>query len=202
MDKAFWDSKYSVDEYVYTKDVNRFVKEHLSDLAPGKMIDLAGGEGRNTVFFAQKGWQAENIDLSAVGLVKCEKLAKERNVLENVFTTNASALDFESKLAPVDLGVIAYLQIPQAELAIAITRLVENIKPGGLFFGVWHALENLRDGFGGPQNPEVLPSESSMKTLLASLPLEISFVANRDGQVQTKEGLKPSITLTAMATRI
>ena len=47
MDKAFWDIKYSVDEYVYTKDVNRFVKESLSDLAPGKMIDLAGGEGRN-----------------------------------------------------------------------------------------------------------------------------------------------------------
>jgi SAM-dependent methyltransferase len=199
MDKAFWDSKYSVDEYIYTKDVNRFVKESLSDLAPGKMIDLAGGEGRNTVFFAEHGWQAENIDLSPVGLVKCEKLAKEREVQELVFTTNASALDFESKLAPVDLGVIAYLQIPQTELAIAIKRLIENIKPGGVFFGVWHALENLKDGFGGPQNPEVLPSESSMKTLLASLPLEIQFVTNRDGQVQTKEGLKPSITLTAMA---
>jgi SAM-dependent methyltransferase len=199
MDKAFWDSKYSVDEYVYTKEVNRFVKESCSDLAPGKMIDLAGGEGRNTVFFAEKGWQAENIDLSPVGLVKCEKLAKEREVQELVFTTNASALDFESKLAPVDLGVIAYLQIPQFELAIAIKRLVENIKPGGVFFGVWHALENLKDGFGGPQNPEVLPSESSMKALLSSLPLEIQFVTNRDGQVQTKEGLKPSITLTAMA---
>jgi SAM-dependent methyltransferase len=199
MDKAFWDSKYSVDEYIYTKDVNRFVKESLSDLAPGKMIDLAGGEGRNTVFFAEHGWQAENIDLSPVGLVKCEKLAKEREVQELVFTTNASALDFESKLAPVDLGVIAYLQLPQTELAIAIKRLIENIKPGGVFFGVWHALENLKDGFGGPQNPEVLPSESSMKTLLASLPLEIQFVTNRDGQVQTKEGLKPSITLTAMA---
>ncbi len=201
MDKAFWDSKYSVDEYVYTKDVNRFVKEHLSDLASGKMIDLAGGEGRNTVFFAEKGWQAENIDLSAVGLEKCQKLAAEKNVSDRVFTTNASALDFDSKLAPVDLGVCAYLQIPQAELSIAITRLVENIKPGGVFFGVWHALENLKDGFGGPQNPEVLPSETSMTALLSALPLEIAFVTNRDGQVQTKEGLKPSITLTAMATK-
>ena len=199
MDIAFWDSKYSVDEYVYTKDVNRFVKESCSDLAPGKMIDLAGGEGRNTVFFAEKGWQAENIDLSPVGLVKCEKLAKERDVLENVFTTNASALDFVSKLAPVDLGLCAYLQIPQEQLTVAITRLVDNIKPGGVFFGVWHALENLKDGFGGPQNPEVLPSEESMTKLLSSLPLEIKFVTNRDGQVQTKEGLKPSITLTAMA---
>jgi hypothetical protein len=201
MDKAYWDSKYSVDEYIYTKDVNRFVKEHLSYLAPGKMIDLAGGEGRNTVFFAEKGWQAENVDLSSVGLEKCEKLAAEKSVAELVFTTNASALVFESKLAPADLGVVAYLQIPQAELAVAIERLVSNIKPGGVFFGVWHALENLKDGFGGPQNPDFLPSEESMTALLSSLPLEIAFVTNRDGQVQTKEGLKPSITLTAMATK-
>jgi SAM-dependent methyltransferase len=202
MDKAFWDSKYSTDEFVYTKDVNRFVKESLSDLAPGKMIDLAGGEGRNTVFFAENGWQAENIDLSSVGLEKCQRLAAERGVSDNVFTTHASALDFESKLAPVDLGVCAYLQIPQKDLEIAITRLVENIKPGGVFFGVWHALENLKDGFGGPQDPAVLPSTESMTKLLSSLPLEISFVTNRDGQVQTKEGLKPSITLTAMAIKV
>jgi SAM-dependent methyltransferase len=202
MDKAFWDSKYSTDEYVYTKDVNRFVKESLSGLAPGKMIDLAGGEGRNTVFFAENGWQAENIDLSSVGLEKCQRLAAERGVSDKVFTTHASALDFESKLAPVDLGVCAYLQIPQPELEIAITRLIDNILPGGVFFGVWHALENLKDGFGGPQDPAVLPSTESMTKLLSSLPLEISFVKNRDGQVQTKEGLKPSITLTAMATRV
>ena len=202
MDKACWDSKYSVDEYIYTKEVNRFVKESLSDLAPGKMIDLAGGEGRNTVFFAERGWQAENVDLSSVGLEKCQALAAEKNVSDLVFTTNASALDFDSKLSPVDLGVCAYLQIPQAELTIAVERLVKNIKPGGVFFGVWHALENLKDGFGGPQNPEVLPSESSMNSLLSSLPLEIQFVTNRDGQVQTKEGLKPSITLTAMAIKL
>ncbi|MCX6478824.1 MAG: class I SAM-dependent methyltransferase [Micrococcales bacterium] len=202
MDKAYWNSKYSVDEYVYTKDVNRFVKEHLSNLASGKMIDLAGGEGRNTVFFAERGWQAENVDLSSVGLEKCQALAAEKNVSDRVFTTNASALDFDSQLAPVDLGVCAYLQIPQAELAGAITRLVENIKPGGVFFGVWHALENLKDGFGGPQNPDFLPSEESMTALLSSLPLEIEFVTNRDGQVQTREGLKPSITLTAMAHKL
>jgi len=202
MDKAFWDSKYATDEYVYTKDVNRFVKESLSDLAPGKMIDLAGGEGRNTVFFAENGWQAENIDLSSVGLEKCQKLAAERGVSDHVFTTQASALDFESKLAPVDLGVCAYLQIPQQQLEVALARLVQNIKPGGVFFGVWHALENLEDGFGGPQDPSVLPSTESMTKLLSSLPLEISFVKNRDGQVQTKDGLKPSITLTAMATRL
>ena len=202
MDKAFWDEKYSTKEYVYTKDVNRFVKESLSDLKPAKMIDLAGGEGRNTVYFAEKGWQAENVDLSSVGLEKCSALGAERGVSDKVFTTKASALDFVSKLAPVELGVCAYLQIPQADLEVAITRLVKNILPGGVFFGVWHALENLKEGFGGPQNPELLPSTESMTALLSKLPLEISFVTNRDGQVKTKEGLKPSITLTAMTIKV
>jgi hypothetical protein len=119
MDKAFWDSKYSTKEYVYTKEVNRFVQEHLEALAPGKMIDLAGGEGRNTVFFAQKGWQAENIDLSSVGLEKCKALAKERGVSDKVVTTNASALDFVSKLAPVDLGVL----LPIFRFLLKILRL-------------------------------------------------------------------------------
>lgn len=202
MDKAFWDSKYSTEDYVYTKEVNRFVKESLSHLAPAKMIDLGGGEGRNTVYFAKKGWQAENIDLSSVGLDKCLLLAGELGVLDRVVTTNASATEFVSKLAPVDLGLIAYLQIPRAELEVAISRLVENILPGGVFFGVWHALENLEDGFGGPQNPEVLPSETSMAEILLRLPLEIELITNRDGQVQTREGLKPSITLTALGIKI
>jgi SAM-dependent methyltransferase len=202
MDKAYWDQKYSVDEYIYTTEVNRFVKQHLADLTSGKMIDLAGGEGRNTVFFAEKGWQAENIDLSSVGLAKCEKLASERNVSERVFTTQASALDFESKLAPVDLGVVAYMQINHKDLKAGITRLVATLVPGGTFFGVWHALENLKDGFGGPQDPTVLPSIESMSEILGSLPVKVEFITNRDGQVQTKQGLKPSITLTALATRL
>jgi SAM-dependent methyltransferase len=202
MDKAFWDQKYSVDEYIYTTEVNRFVKQHLADLTPGKMIDLAGGEGRNTVFFAEKGWQAENIDLSSVGLAKCEKLAAERNVSDLVFTTEASALDFESKLAPVDLGVVAYMQINHKDLKAGINRLVANLVPGGSFFGVWHALENLNEGFGGPQDPNVLPSIKSMSEILGELPLRVEFITNRDGQVQTKQGLKPSITLTALATRL
>jgi SAM-dependent methyltransferase len=202
MDKAFWDQKYSVDEYIYTTEVNRFVKQHLADLTPGKMIDLAGGEGRNTVFFAEKGWQAENIDLSSVGLAKCEKLAAERNVSDLVFTTQASALDFESKLAPVDLGVVAYMQINHEDLKSGIARLVDCLAPGGSFFGVWHALENLKEGFGGPQDPNVLPSVESMTKILGELALKVEFITNRDGQVQTKQGLKPSITLTALAIRL
>jgi SAM-dependent methyltransferase len=164
-------------------------------LTPSKAIDLAGGEGRNTVWLAEQGWQVENVDISSVGLAKCEAFASERGVAQRVTTLCASGADFKSTLAPVDLGIVPYLQVPAALLNASLANLIAQIKPGGHLVGVWHARENLEGGFGGPQNPDVLPSVASMKEFCESMPLEVEVCELREGQVQTKEGLKPSITL-------
>jgi SAM-dependent methyltransferase len=204
MDAEGWDKKFDVPDYIYTKDVNRFVKELcepiIEKIGPvGKVIDLAGGEGRNSVWFAEHGWQVENIDFSNKALTKFLAFAEERNVSVNCFANRADATGFESVLTPVDIGVCAYLQIPQSDLEDALDNLIENIRSGGYLVGVWHALDNLENGFGGPQDPAVLPSESSMRQFLEQYDLEIEFLGNRDGQVQTSQGLKPSITLVLLA---
>lgn len=204
MDSSYWDEKFDVENYIYTKEVNRFVKEYceplIKNIGPvGKVIDLAGGEGRNSVWFAEHGWQAENIDFSSKGLTKFLAFAEERGVVDKCFANRADATGFESVLTPVDIGVCAYLQIPQQDLFDALDNLIENIKPGGYLMGVWHARENLDGGFGGPQNPLVLPTASEIREFLEHYPLEIEFLGNRDGQVQTREGLKPSTTLVLLA---
>lgn len=204
MDAEGWDKKFDVPDYIYTKDVNRFVKELcepiIEKIGPvGKVIDLAGGEGRNSVWFAEHGWQVENIDFSSKALTKFLAFAEERNVSVNCFANRADATGFESVLTPVDIGVCAYLQIPKSDLEDALDNLIENIRSGGYLVGVWHALDNLENGFGGPQDPAVLPSESSMRQFLEQYDLEIEFLGNRDGQVQTSQGLKPSITLVLLA---
>lgn len=204
MDSSYWDAKFDVENYIYTKDVNRFVKEYCEPLikqigSVGKVIDLAGGEGRNAVWFAEHGWQAENIDFSSKGLTKFLAFAEERGVVAKCFANRADATGFESVLMPVDIGVCAYLQIAQPDLFDALDNLIENIKPGGYLMGVWHARENLDGGFGGPQDPKVLPTASELKQFLEQHPLEIEFLGNRDGQVQSRDGLKPSTTLVLLA---
>lgn len=199
MDSSYWDDKYSTDEFVYTKLENRFVVEFCSDLEGETAIDLAGGEGRNSVYLAKRGWQVENIDFSQVALDKYLKYSEEENVLDKCSATCSSALDFVPKTTPVDLGVIAYLQINQADLKVAILRLATNIKPGGCLFGVWHSRDNLAGGFGGPRDPEVLPDVSTITAALEGSNLEIKVLENRDGQIQTREGLKPSVTLVLLA---
>jgi hypothetical protein len=105
-------------------------------------------------------------------------------------------------LTPVDIGVVAYLQVPYNDLADALDTLVENVRKGGHILGVWHALENLADGYGGPRDEAVLPSVASLAEICADLPVEIEVLTNRDGQVQTKDGLKPSITVILLARRL
>ncbi len=196
----YWDLKYDTDEFIYTKTANRFVVELCSDLAPGAAIDLAGGEGRNTVWLAERGWQVEDVDVSATGLAKASAFAKERGVGNLVSTLCASGADFVSTVAPADLGVVAYLQVPHALLQASLKNLVSQLKPGATLVGVWHARENLGVGFGGPQDPEVLPSIETMTQICAELPIKVNSLELRDGQVQTKDGLKPSVTLVLSAT--
>ena len=131
--------------------------------------------------------------------VKSLKFAERRVVSDLYFAHVADATGFESVLTPVDVGVIAYLQASNEDIFDAIDCLVENIKKGGYLIGVWHARENLQGGFGGPQDPAVLPSASELAEFLAELPVEVEVLENRDGQIQTKEGLKPSVTLVLKA---
>jgi len=197
---AYWNAKYEVSEFIYTKVANRFIVELCEPLTPGVAIDLAGGEGRNTVWLAEHGWRVENVDISSVGLQKCMAFAVERGVSERISVLQASGADFKSTLAPVDLGIVPYLQVDEPLLAASLKNLVSQIKPGGHLVGVWHARENLGVGFGGPQDSAVLPSVESMTQICAGLSLDVEVCELRDGQVQTKDGLKPSITLVLKAT--
>ena len=201
--REYWNDKFgATEELVYTETVNRFVKQYCEDLPKGKMIDLAGGEGRNAIFFAEKGWQVENIDISNVGLTKFLKFAEERGVTEKVFANCADATGFESVLTPVDLGVVAYLQIEVNDLADALDCLIESIRKGGVLFGVWHSRANLGSDYSGQQNPDLLADIDEIREIMADQPVEIEVLENLEGQIQTKDGLKPSITLVLKAKKL
>jgi SAM-dependent methyltransferase len=201
--QQYWNEKFAAtDELIYTDTVNRFVKEFCGELPKGKMIDLAGGEGRNAIFFAEKGWRVENIDISSVGLTKFLKFAEDRAVSEKVFANCADATGFESVLTPVDLGVVAYLQLEVNDLADALDCLIENIRKGGVLFGAWHSRANLSSDYSGQQNPDLLVDIDEIREIMGDQPVEIEVLENLEGQIQTKDGLKPSITLVLKATRI
>ena len=204
MDSKYWDDKYSTEEFIYTKIENRFVVELCSPLGKTgskRAIELAGGEGRNSVWLAKQGWHVENVDFSQKALDKYLAFAEEEGVLDRCIANCADALKFVPAFSPVELAVIGYLQIPEAQLEVATRRIAGYVAPGGHLMGVWHSRDNLAGGFGGPRDPDVLPNVESITKALEGTGLTIDILENREGQIQTKEGLKPSTTLVLLATR-
>ena len=67
--------------YIWGKAPSGFARE-LSALVPrgGRVLDLGCGEGRDSVYFASRGFAVTGVDASAAGLDKAERLAAEQRV--------------------------------------------------------------------------------------------------------------------------
>jgi SAM-dependent methyltransferase len=168
MDANAWDERYAASELVWSAGPNRFVAEELADLPPGTAVDLAAGEGRNAIWLARRGWSVTAVDFSQVALDKGRTLAGD-TALEWVC---ADATTWRPP-QPVDLTVVAYLQLPADQRRAAVRGAVESLTPGGTFLLVAHDSTNLTEGTGGPQDPAVLMTAEDVLADLDGLPLEV-----------------------------
>lgn len=176
-----WDLRYAEAEMVWSLEPNEFVVEYLSHLPAGKMLDLGGGEGRNALWFASRGWRVENSDFSAVAIGKFLQRAEHEGLTDHCTGTAIDATHPESCVTkPVDLAVMAYLQIRSADLAAAIATAAQSLCSKGTLFGVWHARENLKHGFGGPPSPELNPTQDELRLACEALGLNIHTLCLRD----------------------
>jgi SAM-dependent methyltransferase len=170
VDSQQWDERYSGTEFEWTTQPNQFVAAELAGLRPGQAIDLAAGEGRNTVWLAERGWRVTAVDFSRVGLEKGQKLSAARGIdPARVDWIVADLRDYEPGRGAYDLALIAYLQVGRQLRAAVLARAAAALRPGGTVFVVGHDLANLTEGVGGPQDPQVLYSPDAVSAELSGL---------------------------------
>ena len=151
MDPQAWDERYAASELIWSAAPNQFVAAELTDLTPGRAVDLAAGEGRNAIWLAGLGWEVTAVDFSQVALDKGSRLAGELPVT----WVRADATTWSAEPA-YDLVVIAYLQLAAGERRAAVRNGFAALRPGGTFLLVAHDTTNLTEGTGGPQDAGVL----------------------------------------------
>ena len=170
MDARAWDERYAAAELVWSQEPNQFVAAELADLAPGTAVDLAAGEGRNAIWLASRGWSATAVDFSQVALDKGARLTAD--LAGDVTWVCADATAWQPP-APVDLVVIAYLQVPAEDRRRAVRSAVTMLRPGGTLLLVAHDSTNLTEGTGGPQDPAVLMTADDVLADLEGIDVEV-----------------------------
>jgi SAM-dependent methyltransferase len=170
VDSQQWDERYSHAEFQWTTRPNQFVADELAGLPPGRALDLAAGEGRNTVWLAKRGWRVTAVDFSRVGLEKGRMLSAVRGVDDaQVDWIVADLHDYEPEHGAFDLVLIAYLQVIPELRASVLARAAAALAPGGTLFVIGHDLTNLAEGVGGPQDPDVLYTPEAVRAELPGL---------------------------------
>jgi SAM-dependent methyltransferase len=197
MDREEWDDRYRTDGLIWHAPPNRFLVEEAENLAPGRALDLACGEGRNALWLAERGWQVTGVDFSAVGLAKARRLASERAL--DLLLVEADVLSWEPPTGAFDLVIVMYLQLPAGARRRALQRAASALAVGGVLLVVGHDSTNLVDGIGGPQDPAVLFSPDDVAGDLEGLQIERAERARRP--VATEQGEVDAIDAIVRAAR-
>lgn len=195
MDKAGWDARYGGDELIWSAEPNRFLVEEVADLAPGRALDLASGEGRNAIWLARQGWRVTGVDFSSAGMTKARR---HSDGLEIEWVV-ADLADYVPEPGTFDLVIIFYLHVAADLRRVVIERASSAVGPGGVLLIAAHHLDNLEHGYGGPQDPAILPTEAELAAEVAGLELVKAERVLRE--VDTPEGPKRAIDALVRAMR-
>ncbi|TFV94270.1 class I SAM-dependent methyltransferase [Algoriphagus kandeliae] len=163
--KQFWDERYAAEDYVYGKEPNRFFQAKLLDLKPGKALFPAEGEGRNSVFAAENGWEVFAFDISDSARMKAERLAAERGVTIHYQVGTLDQMKFEPE--SFDLLVLIFAHFPGDIRHSLHQNLLRLLKPGGTLileaFSKEHLEYNsINPKAGGPKDVKMLFSKEEL----------------------------------------
>ncbi|MDJ0992224.1 MAG: class I SAM-dependent methyltransferase [Dinoroseobacter sp.] len=154
-----WNERYDRPDYLFGTEPADFLKaqaQHLPET--GRVLVVADGEGRNSVYLAGRGLDVTAFDYAPNALTKAQSLAEARGV--EVSFRQADIFQWNWSAAPYDAVVAIFIQFmgPQPRRAV-FEGLKTALKPGGVLLLHGYAPRQVQYGTGGP------PAEENMYTL-------------------------------------
>jgi SAM-dependent methyltransferase len=175
---SFWDDRYRGEAYAYGVEPNDFLRESAASIPKGRVLCLAEGEGRNAVYLASLGYAATAVDLSAEGLRKAERLARERGVSLEVVQTDLA--DYELPAATFTGIVSIFAHVPRAVRQRLHAQIPAALAVGGVFVLEAYRPEQIPLATGGPRDAALMPTLAELREELAPLELVIAREVERE----------------------
>jgi SAM-dependent methyltransferase len=171
-----WDDRYAGDDYLFGTEPNQFLvscRDRIggADLTGTRVLCIADGEGRNSVWLAGQGCGVDAFDPSAVAVSKARRLAAERRVSVSFAVADADSWAWPE--GAYDVIAAIFIQFAEPDLRRRIfDRIAHSLRPGGLLLLAGYTLDQLQYGTGGPRSPENLYTEEQVRAELAGFELE------------------------------
>ncbi len=167
-DASTWNKRFEGESYVFGTEPNAYLREQAAHWHPGsRLLCVADGEGRNSVWLAAQGMVVEGFDLSEVGVAKARKLATANGV-----SVEYTVADCDSWSWPTETydGVAAiFVQFADPTMRERLfANIVHSLKVGGTLVLQGYSPKQLEYKTGGPPLLSHLYTEEMLRAAFAS----------------------------------
>jgi SAM-dependent methyltransferase len=184
----FWNRRFEDDAYIFGSEPNVWLRAHAHAWQSGqRVLCVADGEGRNSVWLARQGLQVDAFDIASVGVAKARRLAAQQGVSVNFAVSDCDAYPW----ALDHYDGVAAIFVQFADPAMR-ERLFANIKrclkPGGTLLLQGYTLRQLDYQTGGPPLLSHLYTEALLRESFA----DFELIELQDYEAELSEGERHS----------
>jgi 2-polyprenyl-3-methyl-5-hydroxy-6-metoxy-1,4-benzoquinol methylase len=181
---ATWNRRYAGDEFLFGTEPNAWLREHAGALPPGgRLLSVADGEGRNSVWLARQGFQVDAFDIADRAVEKASAFARREGVSVNFAVADVDGFAWPE--AAYDGVAAIFVQFADPETRSRLfERIVRSLKPGGVLVLQGYTPKQLEYRTGGPP----ILSHLYTRELLASAFADLSVIELREYEAEVREG--------------
>jgi SAM-dependent methyltransferase len=161
---AEWDGRYATADQLWSGQPNATLVAEVSDLEPGRALDVGCGEGADAVWLASHGWRVTAIDVSLLALQRATTSAKPSGV--RVEWGHAGLLEAPLPPAGFDLVTAHYCALLHTPTREAERALLAAVAPGGHLLVVHHADIDIEEAKAHGFDPALYVNPGDVGTLL------------------------------------
>ncbi len=168
-----WNRRFETPDFIFGTEPNAWLREHAGVWRPGqRVLCVADGEGRNSVWLARQGLEVDAYDIAEVGVAKARQLAAAQGVHVNYAVADCDGFDHGE--ARYDGVAAIFVQFADPALrARLFERLVRALRPGGVLILQGYTPKQLEYKTGGPPLVSHLYTEALLREAFAGLQIEV-----------------------------
>lgn len=179
-----WNRRFAEDGFLFGTEPNAWLRGQAGAWQPGqRVLSVADGEGRNSVWLAKRGLLVDAFDIAEVGVEKARRMAAEQGVSVNFSVADCDAFGWPE--AAYDGVAAIFVQFADPAMRTRLfDRIRRSLKPGGTLVLQGYTPRQLDYRTGGP------PFESHLYTpaLLREAFAAMDIVELREYEADLAEG--------------
>ncbi|MEO8807797.1 MAG: class I SAM-dependent methyltransferase [Burkholderiaceae bacterium] len=166
---ATWNQRFAGEDYVFGREPNEYLHSQSPLIARGgRVLCVADGEGRNSVWLARQGLQVEAFDIAEVGVAKARKLALDASVSVAFHVAGCDEWPWVDDACDAVVAVFVQFADPAMRDRL-FANMARTLKPGGVLILQGYTPKQLDYKTGGPRVLSHLYTAELLHEAFASL---------------------------------